>query len=173
MLVTEHGKLLGKMLENRYHNLEQEPTLNELFGSDHWPVFIGKYIMYEIIILDKLAHCTEFQPKLSLSENCIVACSSAKMTILALCERACNGQVSVNELKVIETNLNRTVELFQACLSEKGKELIDSEVTQLISAIKDRKEEYDTFLHYQSMLKQLSQHISLNISGNWTSLYIV
>ena len=118
-------------------------------------------------------HCTECQPKLKqgLSENCIRACLSAKKTISALCERARTGQVSINELKVIRTNLNQIVELFQASsTSEEGKKLIA--VTALKSAVKDRKEEYDAFLQYQSMLKHVCRHIALNISGNLTSLTV-
>jgi translation initiation factor 2 beta subunit (eIF-2beta)/eIF-5 len=113
-------------------------------------------------------HYTELQPKLKegLSVNCIMACSCAKKTVSALCERAHDGKVSVNELKVIRTNLNQIIELFQACLSlsnEKGKKIA---VDALKSVVKDRKEEYDTFLHYQSLLKYLCRHIADEVSGS-------
>lgn len=112
-------------------------------------------------------HCTERQPKLrqGLSENCIRACSSAKATVLALCERAQTGQVSVNELKLFSTNVNQIVELFQASSAiEREQKLIA--LTALRSAVKDRMDEYDTFLRYQTMLKHLCRHIALKVSGN-------
>ena len=115
-------------------------------------------------------HCTECQPKLKqgLSENCIRACSFAKTTVSALCERAHSGQVSVNELKVIRTNLNQILELFQASSRiEKEQKLIA--LTALESVVKDRREEHDTFLHYQTMLKHLCRHIALKVSGNLIS----
>ena len=99
-----------------------------------------------------------------------MACSFAKKTVSALCERAHSGQVSVNELKVIRTNFDQILELFQACVSstsEKGKKVA---VSVLKSVVEDRKEEYDTFLHYQSLLKYLCRHIAIKISGNVTFL---
>ena len=116
-------------------------------------------------------HCTESQPKLKqgLSENCIMACSFAKKTVSALCERAHGGQVSVNEMEVVCTNLNQIIELFQACLNlpnERGKRIA---VTALEYVIKDRKEEYDTFVYYQSLLKYLCRHIAIKVSGNITN----
>jgi hypothetical protein len=117
---------------------------------------------------------TEFQPKLKegLSRNCTEACSSAKQTVSVLCERADGGHISVNELEVICTNLNQIIELFQACClpSEKGKEVA---VAALRSVVKDRQEEYATFLHYQSLLKHLCDHISDKVSGSYmTSFWI-
>lgn len=109
----------------------------------------------------------EYQPKLKqgLSENCIRACSSAKATILALCERAHGGKVSVNELNIIGTNLNQILELFQASSSiEKEQKFIA--LTELEAVIKDRREECDTFLYYQTILKHLCRHIALKDSGN-------
>ena len=116
-------------------------------------------------------HCTESQPKLKqgLSENCIMACSYAKKTVSALCKRAHGGQVSVNELEVICTNLNQITELFQACLNLLNEEMKRLAVTALESVVKDRKEEYDTFVYYQSLLKYLCRHIAIKISGNITN----
>ena len=120
-------------------------------------------------------HCTESQSKLKqgLSKNCIMACSYAKETVSALCERAHGGQVSVNELEVICINLNQITELFQACLklpNERGKRLA---VTALESVVKDRKEEYDTFVYYQSLLKYLCRYIAIKVSGNITRVSVV
>ena len=98
-----------------------------------------------------------------------MACSYAKKTVSALRERAYGGEVSVNELKVICKNIDQIIELFQACLSlpsEQGKKVA---VTALRSVIEDRKEEYNTFLHYKSLLKYLSRHIDVKISGNITT----
>jgi hypothetical protein len=115
-------------------------------------------------------HCTEYQPKLKqgLSENCIRACSFAKKTVSALCERAYSGQVSVNELKVIGTNLNQIIELFQASSTiEKEQKLVV--LSALRSVVEDRRKEYHTFLHYQTMLKHLCRHIGLKVSGKLIS----
>ena len=109
--------------------------------------------------------CTEFQPKLKkgLSGNCVTACSYAKKTVSALHERVYGGEVSVNELEVIFKNLDQTFELFQACLN-----LSNEMVTVIKSVVEDRKEEYDTFLHYQSLLKYLCRYIDDKVSGNMT-----
>jgi hypothetical protein len=130
------------------------------------------FVRVAVIVIDisAIMHCTEFQPKLKqgLSANCVTACLYAKKTVSALRERAYSGEVSVNELEVICTNLNQIIELFQACYlpSEKGKKVA---VAALKSVVKDRKEEYDTFLKFQSLLKYLGRHIADKVSGNITS----
>ena len=119
--------------------------------------------------------CTEFQPKLKkgLSGNCVTACSYAKKTVSALHERVYGGEVSVNELEVIFKNLDQTFELFQACLNLPNEEMKRLAVTALESVVKDRKEEYDKFVYYQSLLKYLCRHIAIKISGNITNSHRV
>ena len=34
------GKLLGRIFDKQYPNLDHEPTLDQLFGWNHWPRFI-------------------------------------------------------------------------------------------------------------------------------------
>ena len=86
-----------------------------------------------------------------------------------MCERAYEGQVTVNELKVVGTNLNQILELFQASSTiEKEQKLVA--LTELEVVVKDRRKEYDTFLYHQTILKHLCRHIALKDSGNLISL---
>jgi hypothetical protein len=86
-----------------------------------------------------------------------------------LCERAHGGQVSVSELKVIDTNLNQILELFRASSTiEKEQKWIA--LTELEAVVKDRREEYRTFLYYQTILKHLCRYIIAHkVSGKLIS----
>ena len=110
-------------------------------------------------------HCAELQPKLKagLSENCIRACACAKTTVLALCERARIGQVSINELEVIG-NANQIIQLFQASSTIDKEKLVV--LTALKSVVEDRNQEYNIFLQHHTRLKHLFRHIAIKVEGN-------
>lgn len=78
--------------------------------------------------------------------------------MLALCNQAQTGQVSIIELKAVVKNDNLMLQLF-------GTPDQDSALAELQSVVLDRKEEYKAFVQQQTLLKYLIRYLDPKIAG--------
>ena len=95
--------------------------------------------------------------KLGLSQECEIACLCALSKFKEVCGRLRNGDITVNELKMIEKLSKNMERLCEAVTRFSAEEGLSSDALRL--TLQQRLREFQTFEHYRQMYVKICDWI--------------
>ncbi len=94
-----------------------------------------------------------------LSEKCLVLCTCAESTLMAVCGRISDGSVTPGELSLVKKKKNHVLKLIDAAIEDKDVS------KRLEEALETRLKENKGFCEEKERLVQLFNCVSINIQG--------
>ena len=107
---------------------------------------------------------SDCRPKLrqGLPKHCRDTCKLAQETVLSLCDQIKTGDIRVGKIKVVKSDQDHMVQLYEAAYGNVGDALVFSD---LKAAIAKCIHNVNKFFYFHSRLLHLCRHIDIEVQG--------